>query len=116
MGEVLGRLLSTAQGVNYWDSPLKVPSFRPIFQCANFPTSLLNFVFFGPSFVGRSQKFASKNLVHFTASGKLYHRWSKMVVVERFADPRLLESLFLCQLRFLAVFQVAQIASKAKYI
>ena len=25
MGEVLGRLLSTAKGVHYWNSPLKVP-------------------------------------------------------------------------------------------
>jgi len=60
MGEVLGRLLSTAQGVNYWDSPLK--------------------------FCWEKPKVCLQEL------GTLH-------------SIRLLESLFLCQLRFLAVFQ-----------
>ena len=71
MGEVLGRLLSTAKGVNYWDSPLKVLSFQPIF---------LNL--FWPQFCWEKPKVCLREL------GSLHSiRWrmmSKMVVVEIF--------------------------------
>jgi len=60
MGEVLGRLLSTAKGVNYWDSPLK--------------------------FCWEKPKVCLREL------GSLH-------------SLKLLESLFHCQLRFLAVLQ-----------
>jgi len=60
MGEVLGRLVATAKGVHYWDSPLK--------------------------FCWEKPKICLREL------GSLH-------------SIRLLESLFHCQLRFLAVFQ-----------
>ena len=64
MGEVLGRLLSTAKGVNYWDSPLKVPSFHPIFYFASFP-----FVFYHVSSLRHDR---TQNLVLWSTSSPLF--------------------------------------------